>query len=166
MIVSGIHVVKEVRLLLTEVTDVNNFPKLKRKLKQLESMEIVAGIPLEDEDLQSIAMFNEIGVEEKNIPARPFLRYSFDLNKDHWAQMTMEGVWDVLRQDSTSPSRIQNRIGEAMQASIKKSIVDWKVPPNSAVTVKLKGFNDPLVDTGHMRDSIMFTVKKKTEEDN
>lgn len=150
---------------MTEVKDINNFPKFKRQLKQLESKEIIAGIPLDDEDLQKIALFNELGVEEKHIPARPFLRYSFDLNKDHWAQMMMDGVWDVLRQDSVSPTRIQNRIGKAMQASIKKSIVDWKVPPNSDVTVKIKGFNDPLVDTGHMRDSVMYKVKKKTEEE-
>ena len=160
----GILNVKGACLRLTEVHDENRLPFIKRELKKLDGQEIVAGIPLDDDHLQLIAGVNEQGAEVKNIPPRPFVRYSFDQGKDQWADELMDGIWDIMRGNTVKAGRIQNRVGKSMQATIKKAIVDWKVPPNAEITVALKGFNDPLVESGHMRDSIMYTIKKKGDE--
>ena len=34
----------------------------------------------------------------------------------------------------------------------------WSIPMNAPLTVELKGFNDPLIDTGKMLDSVEYRV--------
>ena len=47
-----------------------------------------------------------------------------------------------------------NRMGEVMQGQLLASIDAMVDPPNAPSTIKRKGFNKPLVDTGKMRKSV------------
>lgn len=51
-------------------------------------------------------------------------------------------------------------IGNALVEDTKEIIDDWSSPPNSALTVELKGFNDPLIETGTMRDAVKYKIEK------
>ena len=54
-------------------------------------------------------------------------------------------------------------IGAAAVGIIQKEIVDGQWTPNAPSTIKKKGSDRPLIDTGHMRQSCHFVVKKKEE---
>jgi len=51
-------------------------------------------------------------------------------------------------------------IGKALVEDTKEIIDDWSSPPNAALTVELKGFNDPLIETGTMRDAVKYKIEK------
>jgi hypothetical protein len=45
-------------------------------------------------------------------------------------------------------------MGENVKGQLQKSIRDMKDPPNAKSTVAQKGFDDPLVKSGHMLNSV------------
>ena len=46
-----------------------------------------------------------------------------------------------------------NTMGIAGANIISKTIRDWTTPPNSPETIKMKGANNPLVDSGDMKNA-------------
>lgn len=75
------------------------------------------------------------------------------------------GVWQVLQQNK-APHRAFTPLGEALQVTLSQSIIDWTTPPNAEFTIDEKGFNDPLIETGTMRDSTSYQIVKNRIEDN
>jgi hypothetical protein len=53
-----------------------------------------------------------------------------------------------------------SKLGKLLVADTKEIIDDWSSPPNAALTVELKGFNDPLIETSTMRDSVEYRIEK------
>jgi hypothetical protein len=56
---------------------------------------------------------------------------------------------------------LQNAAGLAAQAAIQQAIIDLDSPPNSPATIAAKGSSNPLIDTGHMKDSTTFVVRNR-----
>ena len=50
--------------------------------------------------------------------------------------------------------------GEAIAGQLRQSIVDTNSPALAESTIRRKGFSKPLVDTGHMLQSVDYEVKK------
>ena len=48
--------------------------------------------------------------------------------------------------------------GEGIAGQLRQSIVDTNDPPLAASTIRRKGFAKPLVDTGHMLNSVGVEV--------
>ncbi|HBD0337127.1 TPA: hypothetical protein KGE85_004594 [Escherichia coli] len=49
-------------------------------------------------------------------------------------------------------------MGEHIKGQLQMSVRDWESPPNAASTARQKGFNNPLIETGHMMDSVDYSV--------
>jgi hypothetical protein len=47
-----------------------------------------------------------------------------------------------------------------MVKGLQNEIIAWDTPPNSPQTVEAKGFNDPLINTGKMLESVDFKVER------
>jgi len=62
-----------------------------------------------------------------------------------------EGVADSLR----------DAAGMKAQAAIQQAIVDLSDPPNAPSTIEAKGSSNPLIDTGHMKNSVTYVVRDK-----
>ncbi len=104
-----------------------------------------------------VAAFNEFGTEKA--PQRSFMRSTFDEKADgEWSDLiaTVEGA--VIDGRMTQP-RALKVIGLKVQSDIQKKIVDLKVPANAPSTTKAKGSSNPLIDTGHMKNSITYEIK-------
>ena len=100
-----------------------------------------------------IATIQEYGAPEKNIPPRPFMRYTEQKNKRKW----FEFVRDMLPQNMDL-EKTMSFLGDLIAEDVRDSIIDWDTPPNRPSTIARKGFNDPLIDTGRMRDSVGWKV--------
>jgi hypothetical protein len=48
--------------------------------------------------------------------------------------------------------------GEAVAGQLRQSIVDTNDPPLAESTIKRKGFDKPLIETGHLFNSVDFEV--------
>jgi hypothetical protein len=112
-----------------------------------------------DVDLLDVAMWNELGTAHS--PARPFLRQSVDGNK-----ATIEAVCKAQVQTLTkggTAQQVLNAVGVMQKGLVQDTISKSKAwaEPNADRTVKKKGSDQPLVDSGKMAQSVNYVIKPK-----
>ena len=91
------------------------------------------------------------------IPARPFMRNAWGIFVASRRQIQRKIAKDIISGKITAQVGLE-QIGMALEGCIKKSIRNGNWTPNAASTARKKGFNKPLIDTGHMLQSITSTV--------
>jgi|GEM_PF-3620040 hypothetical protein len=92
------------------------------------------------------------------IPARPFLANAMRANRKKYQNMMSSGAHSIFTQ-SASPLTILQRLGVLAQGHTQEEITNLQSPPNSPLTIKLKGFANPLVNIGGMRKAITYSVE-------
>ena len=100
-----------------------------------------------------IATINEYGVPERNQPPRPFMRNTIIKNRKKWLDI----LQDIVPQNMNL-ERSLNILGDVIADDVSEMIRAFAVPENRESTIARKGFNDPLVETGRMRDSVGWKV--------
>ena len=103
----------------------------------------------------SVAAANEFGVPAHGQPPRPFFRAMIASKSPAWGKRFAV----VLKATNYNADQALRLMGEGIAAQLKKSILETNSPPLAESTVKRKGFDKPLVDTGHMLNSIGYEVK-------
>lgn len=107
------------------------------------------------ESVANVAFENEYGTNK--IPPRPFMRSTVSQNKEKW----VKNIKALVQNKDTETALLQT--GEMIKGDFVYSILNWDEPPNSAMTIKKKGFNKPLVDTGLMSRSISYELESDSE---
>jgi len=140
--------------------------KFENLLKELGQLEVRIGIQQEETsedgvDLVDIAMFNELGTE--HIPSRPFLRDSVDDNSDKINTFLQSMKKELLT--GVSVEDVLKKIGVFQKGLVQEKITEGSFEPNAESTIRKKGSSKPLIDTGRMRQSVNYVVKKKGGDD-
>ena len=104
-----------------------------------------------------MAAFNELGTE--TIPSRPFLRDSVDDNEDEIVKFLQSKVVDIIH--GKTAEQVLKEIGVFQKDMVQTTIEDGYFEPNSEATIRRKGSSHPLIDTGTMKNSVNFVIKKK-----
>jgi hypothetical protein len=91
---------------------------------------------------------------EMNVPARPFFRSMIAKEKPD----LLNNFIKALATTKLDSQQALGMIGLHLEGALSQSIRDTSEPPNSPVTIAYKGFNDPLVKTGHMMRSVSSRV--------
>lgn len=109
-------------------------------------------------DLLDVAAFNELGTSRA--PSRPFMRQSVD---DHEREIVAfcEAKIRALCSGRTSAEQILKELAVFQKGLIQQTIVDGSFAPNAPSTVRKKGSSQPLIDTAHMRQSVMTIIDRK-----
>lgn len=100
-----------------------------------------------------VATANEYGVPEHNVPPRPFMRDTVITRKPKWLKIVSEVISENL-----DVVRTLSILGDIIANDVSEMITAYTIPANKPSTIARKGFNDPLVDTGLMRDSVGWKV--------
>lgn len=108
-------------------------------------------------DVCDVAAFNELGTE--TIPSRPFLRDSVDDNEDEIVKFLQSKVVDIIH--GKTAEQVLKEIGVFQKDMVQTTIEDGYFEPNSEATIRRKGSSHPLIDTGTMKNSVNFVIKKK-----
>lgn len=88
-------------------------------------------------------------------PARPFVRNMFmERAKQVIDAKYVPTVFDRIAQGEATWTSVRTEMQQDLKEAMQSSILDWDTPPNSPVTVSIKGFNDPLISTGTTYDSV------------
>lgn len=95
-----------------------------------------------------------------DIPSRPFIRYTQDHYQDNWTSLLNDCVMDILMERKT-PKDVYKVLGEQMVSDMQKTLDNFSDPKNAPLTENRKGFNNPLIDTKRLRNSITYMVIKK-----
>lgn len=101
----------------------------------------------------AVAAYNEFGT--LTIPPRPFMRDTIAHNRENWGPL----MGAALKASGYNARNALNMAGEKIASQMQREITDMKSPPNAPRTVKQKGFDKPLIDTGHMLNSVSYEVK-------
>jgi len=100
-----------------------------------------------------IALANEFGVPENNVPARPFLR-----NAREKIDKRLKAVVEAGLEDQIDMETLLSRCGVAMRNEIVESI-DSNIPPeNKESTIRRKGSSHTLIDTGQLRGAVHSAI--------
>lgn len=97
-----------------------------------------------------IAAIQEFGAPKAGIPPRPFFRNMIAKYSSEWPK----GFATQLRETKYDVHLTFERVGQAIAGQLRQSIVDTNEPALKPATIKRKGFDKPLVDTGVMLNSI------------
>lgn len=97
-----------------------------------------------------------IPAHDVKIPPRPFMRNAIDKDEAKWARALQDGMEKEL-----SLRQCMKNVGVEMQNSIADSIDEMQEPPNARSTIRhKKGSNNPLEDTGLLKNSVSYEVIK------
>jgi len=131
-------------------------------LKKLSELEVQVGFQGDQtaEDgtsLAEIAAYNELGTS--TIPARPFMKQSFENHEDE-LRAACERVNAALA-SGKSVEQALDALGVAIKGLVQTEIVDGGFTENAPSTIKKKGSDKHLIDTGSMRQSVNYVVKRR-----
>lgn len=99
-----------------------------------------------------VAYWNEYGTED--IPPRPFFRKTIAENSPDWGKQAAQ----LLKSNNYDVDITLNKLGEHIKGQVTEAILTYEDPPNAPSTIKKKGFNAPLRDTGTMSKLISYEV--------
>jgi hypothetical protein len=101
-----------------------------------------------------IAAIQNFGAPARNIPPRPFFSNMVAEKSPEWP----EQISKLLATTDYDVDRTLALMGEVIKGDLQQSIRDTNSPLLSPRTVQRKGFEKPLIDTGHMINSVDYTV--------
>jgi len=101
-----------------------------------------------------IAAINEFGAPSRGIPPRPFFRNMVAAKRGEWSG----AIAQLLQANGYDAGRTMGIVGQVIAGQLRQSIRDTNAPPLAASTIARKGFAKPLIDTGHMYNSINHEV--------
>lgn len=101
----------------------------------------------------AVAAYNEFGTS--SIPPRPFFRNAIRENSAKWPVNLMTALKNTDYDAQASLGLVGQEISEEVQASIRSNTP----PPLADATVKAKGFDTTLIDTGTLLKNVTYNVK-------
>lgn len=107
--------------------------------------------------MPEIAAQNEFGT--KLIPARPFMRTSFDENISKINRL-INLQYQQVQDGKKNADQALTAIGVVMVGLVQQKIRSIVSPPNSPRTIEIKGSSKPLIDFGQMIQSVREKVFK------
>lgn len=129
--------------------------------------QVKVGFPSGEADADNIqkAIWNEFGTKGGAsgggwggpIPERPFMRNAMRENKTKYLNALKTSASKIVRGEATLQQTMQ-KLGVFAQGHIQAEITSLSAPPNSPVTIDLKGSSNPLIDSGEMRGAVTFKV--------
>lgn len=94
------------------------------------------------------------------IPPRPWLDVGVASATAEYLSIIKEGIEAGLNED-----QILEQIGVSAEGAVKQYIRDLKDPPNAPSTIKKKGSDNPLIDTGAMMQSVTYKIQRQMPEE-
>ena len=102
-----------------------------------------------------VAAVNEYGRPSKGQPPRPFFRHMIADKQGEWP----DAIANLLKANNLDAKKTLELTGAAIAGQLRQSITDLVSPPLAQSTIDRKGHSKPLIDTGHMLQSVDFEVK-------
>jgi len=149
---------------------------LKKVLKHIANIDVLVGIPQKNTTRKGepvtnaeLAFIHSNGSPIRNIPARPFIEPAIENDRENISQLLSDAMSAALSGDGLEANKKLKEAGMRGQAVSQLWFEQpdknqW--PENSPATKarKLKKHSTdpkPLIDTGEMRKSITFVIRKK-----
>lgn len=100
-----------------------------------------------------VAAANEFG--KPGQPPRHFFRDVIAVGREEWGDK-LANLLQITNYDS---EKALNLLGEGIKGELQSAIRHFDDPPLKQSTIDRKGFTKPLIETGHMLNSVDYEVK-------
>jgi hypothetical protein len=107
-----------------------------------------------------IAAVHEYGAPGAGIPERPFLKISIVKGKPEQMRLNKVNLFRIVKGGMDFETAL-GQLGAMAQGQVQQYIVDGQFVPLKPATIKKKGSSKPLIDTGQMRQSVMWELGEK-----
>lgn len=146
-------------------------PALLKAVRDLVKQEVLVGIPAENAGRDDEAPINnaelgylhEYGAPAANIPPRPFLVPGVQGAEGKFTPHLKAAAQAAISGESGKVSQGLARAGIVASTSVKRKIDQGPFAPLKPETIRRKGSDKPLLDTGQMRNAVTSVVRKKGE---
>lgn len=120
-----------------------------------------------------IAMLNEYGYMTTGKysgyhPPRPFFRTFLKeyITNTILVNSNIAPKVAAVAEGRMSWATLHRQIGEQLVEWVRKKILETNSPHNTPLTISLKGFDDPLIETGRMYDTVRYKLSRKARSGN
>ncbi len=147
--------------------------KVKHALKGLEERMqkdglVLVGVPkgagaYEDGlTIATVAAVDNFGSADGRIPARPFLAPAVENGTPEYRRL-VEVMLPKVMSGEMEMQTLLAQMGQLAEGHVKQQITDLRTPPNAQSTIDKKGSDNPLIDTGALRQSIRYVIDDGTD---
>ncbi|WP_211161898.1 hypothetical protein [Heyndrickxia coagulans] len=91
------------------------------------------------------------------IPERSFIRSAFDEKNDEWMDFLERKIEKLCDMEIDAKTVFEN-LGARIAGDIQEKIRNIRSPKNSPITVRNKGTDNPLIDTGELRRHVTWKL--------
>jgi hypothetical protein len=146
---------------VTKATDIKGHKKLNDIFADGKNAIVKIGFPAKSSATLSTedgvtalfkATVNNYGL---GVPKRPFMKVAFMQNLRKYKKTIRDRIGKVRQE------KLLSMIGSIGEGDVRKTIQNFKSPPNSAATIARKGTDNPLIDSTHMFSSVSYSVEAK-----
>lgn len=148
----------------------DNKERLKNLMKQVKNfnggyvkvgIQNNAGFNEDGVAILEYAQYNEFGTIY--IPSRSFIRDTESDKRNEWYKLLEQQLADLLEDKNPSALKALSIVGLKVSDDIKMKITnaknDPKIEPLNKATIKAKGSDSPLIDTGALRNAVRYVVE-------
>ena len=147
--------------------ETRKLPALRKRLEQLDGMEVEVGFFEEDRygpenenlPVAQVAFYNEFGTVHN--PTRPFMAETFeDGLVQTYMRKSIKGIFENVLLNGRAVQRLLRELGDGIAEQMMVRILNYP-GSNSRETIERKeGRNTPLRDTEFMMNSVKFHIHK------
>ena len=145
------------------------YKQVKKTLLDFSKLDLLVGVPQEKTEREGnnepitnaeLMFIHTNGSPIKNIPKRPTIEPTIEENKERISEMFNKTVNKILNNKGDGRADLE-KIGIWTVNKIKAKFGSDELAPNAPSTIAQKGSDRPLIDTGQLRNSITYVVRKK-----
>lgn len=152
---------------------VDKLREISKAVAQAPGTQVLVGVPSNtsrrDDDgpitSADLGYIHEFGAPEANIPARPFLYPGIREAKSKVTRYLKQGALAAMDRDFEKMGRALGAAGQVAASSVQRHITEGPFVPLAAGTLAARRRRGrtgtrPLIDTGQLRRSITWVVRK------
>ncbi len=149
--------------------------KMEAAIRALTKSRVLVGIPAENAGRDNepitnaeIGYIQEFGAPEANIPPRAFLVPGIEDAREGVTNAFRDGGKRATSGDIDAAAKALGRAGTIAEAAVRRKITNGPFQALSEATLKKRRARGvtrekPLIDTGKLRDSITYVIRKADE---
>lgn len=145
------------------------YKQVKKNLLDFSKLDLLVGVPQDKTKREGnsepitnaeLMFIHTNGSPIRNIPKRPTIEPTVEENKERISEMFKKAVNKVLANRGDGRADLE-KIGLWTVNKIKAKFGSDELVPNAPSTIAQKGDNNPLIDTGQLRNSITYVIRRK-----
>lgn len=110
-------------------------------------------------NMATLLALHVYGAPTRGIPQRDPLRPPLINNAHRYTDLMAQGIKNALA-NGTDPNIVYEKIGIVASNDVKDYFVSGSFKPLDQKTIDRKGSSKPLIDTGELRSSVTYDVRK------